>query len=81
MKKTLLLSIALMGFAACEPIEPINAVGRVMVWSIETGGTVTDTIAPTTIFNYTRDIENSYYNLELPTLDDAVLDTTWTYFF
>ena len=74
MKKLFLLS-AVLFLASCEPID---SVGRIMVWSIESGGVVTDTIAPTTLFNEATDVANSRLDLNLSPNDDAVLDTTWT---
>lgn len=64
--------------ASCEPID---SVGRVIVWSIESGGTVTDTIAPTSLFNEATDIANSRFDLNLSPSDDAVVDTVFTYLF
>ena len=52
-----------------------------MVWSIESGGVVTDTIAPTTLFNEANDVANSRLDLNLAPTDDAVLDTAWTYLY
>ena len=67
--------------AALVSCEPINDIGRVMVWTLESGATVTDTIAPTTLFNEATDIANSRLDLELDSTDDAILDTTFTYLY
>jgi len=78
MKKLFLLS-AVLFLASCEPID---SVGRVLHWELESGGMVVDTIAPTTIFNQQDDINESYINLGLDfTTEDAVLDTSWTYLY
>ena len=80
MKKSILLSSVVLAFATIS-CEPIDSVGRVIVWDIESGGTVTDTIAPTTLLRVHLDLSDSFHNLGLDlSVDDAVLDTTWTFF-
>jgi len=79
MKRVILFSIVALAFASCEPIE---SVGRVIVWELESGGTVTDTIAPTALLGEAQDLVDSFDNLGLDlSVNDAVLDTTWTYLF
>ena len=76
--KTIILSLSVLALVSCEPVE---SVGRVLHWELESGGMVVDTIAPTTIFNQQNDINESYINLGLDfTTEDAVLDTSWTFF-
>ena len=78
MKNLILLSATALAFASCEPVD---SVGRVLHWELESGGMVVDTIAPTTIFNQQNDINESYINLGLDfTTEDAVLDSSWTFF-
>ena len=78
MKKLILLSATLLAFTSCEPVDSVS---RIIVWDIESGGIVVDTISPTTIFNQANDLNESYINLGLDfTTDDASLDTTWVYF-
>ena len=78
MKKLILLSATALTLASCEPVD---SVGRILHWELESGGIVVDTIAPTTIFNQANDISDSYFNLDLDFgVEDAVLDTTWVYF-
>ena len=78
MKKIILMAAVTTALVSCEPI---NDIGRVMVWKLESGAVVTDTIAPTTLFNEATDIANSRLDLELDSTDDAILDTTFTYLY
>ena len=80
MKKSILLASTLLAFASCESYAPTQDLGRVLYWTIESGGTAIDTIAPTRLFNEATDIEDSYFNLNLDPSDDAVLDSTRTFF-
>tara|TARA_R100000541_G_scaffold8789_2_gene16342 strand:+ start:561 stop:800 length:240 start_codon:yes stop_codon:yes gene_type:complete len=78
MRKVILFSIVALAFASCEPID---SVGRVIVWELESGESVTDTIAPTTLLGEAQDLVDSFDNLSLDlSVNDAVLDTTWTFF-
>jgi len=80
MKKSILLSSVVLAFATIS-CEPIDSVGRVIVWELESGGYVTDTIAPTTLLGETADILQSFNDLNLDlSVNDAVLDTTFTFF-
>jgi len=80
MKKSILFSSVVLAFATIS-CEPVDSVGRVIVWELESGSYVRDTIAPTLLLNESQDLVESFNNLGLDlSVDDAVLDTTWTFF-
>ena len=74
-------ALVLATLAILTSCEPVNNVGRVMVWTVESGATVVDTIAPTTLFNEATDVANSRFDLNLSPSDDAILDTVYTYLY